>query len=233
MMTYKTIGLIGGMGPLATVDLFQKIVQMTRAEKDQEHIPILIDNNTNISDSTDYLLGKGSSPLDELIFSASRLQKLGADFLIIACNTAHYFYADISSVIKIPIVNMIEETAKEALYSGYKKVGLLGTEGFMSCVNYMSYYNDVGIELVLPSKAEQDIITALIYKAIKAQNDDFDISAFLLLLEKLSKEGAEAFVLSCTELPIAFSKYRIAYPSIDPTTVLARKAIITAGGEIK
>ena len=107
----KTIGIIGGMGPLATVDLFGKIVNLTDAKCDNDHIHILIDNNTYIPDRTSYILGDGKNPLDELVKSAKRLKDMGADFLVMPCNTAHYFYNDIINNVSIPFINMIEETA--------------------------------------------------------------------------------------------------------------------------
>jgi aspartate racemase len=102
----KTIGMIGGMGPLATVHLFERIVLRTKAEKDQDHIRIIIDNNTNIQDRTKAILGYGESPVKELVGSAKMLEKSGADFLIMPCNTAHYFIDHIKKNIKIPFINM-------------------------------------------------------------------------------------------------------------------------------
>ncbi len=91
----KTIGILGGMGPQATVSLFQKIIDRKQALCDQEHIPLLIDNNTAIPDRTDYILGKGINPRPEIIRSAVRLENAGADLLIMPCNTAHVFYLDV------------------------------------------------------------------------------------------------------------------------------------------
>jgi aspartate racemase len=108
----KILGIIGGMGPLATVNLFNKIVINTDAQNDQEHIHMLVDNNINIPDRTAFLLGTGEDPTEELIKSAVRLEKAGADFLIMPCNTAHHFYEVIKEKINIDFLNMIEETVK-------------------------------------------------------------------------------------------------------------------------
>ena len=233
-MKLKTIGIIGGMGALATVDLFQKIVINTYAECDQEHIPVLIDNNTQIPDRTEYLTKNGINPLDALIFSASRLEKMGADFLLLSCNTAHSLYNKLSSCIGIPIINMLEETAREVSNMGIKKVGMLGTKGFIKGVDYKSFYNDFGIDVLCPTSTEQNAVSELIYQGVKAQKDDIDTKPFSKLLKRLSNAGAETFVLSCTELPIAFSKFKFRnkYPRIDPALILARKAILTAGGTL-
>ena len=127
----KTIGIIGGMGPLATVHLFERIVLRTKAEKDQEHIRVLIDSNTNIPDRTKAILGNGKSPVKELVNSAKILENGGADFLIMPCNTAHYFIEEIKKNISIPFINMIEESVKFT-YDKYGKeavVGIMATDG--------------------------------------------------------------------------------------------------------
>lgn len=228
-MKYKTIGIIGGMGSLAAVDLFNKIVINTDAACDQEHIPILIDNNTQIPDRTDFLLGLGESPLKHLIKSAEKLKNGGADFVLIACNTAHHFIAQISAAVDIEVIDGIEKTAEEAAKLGFKKVAVLGSEGFINHMDFKSYYSKVGVEVI--TAKEQDIVTGLIYKGIKA-NRHIDISDFNLLLKKLSAEGAETFVLACTELPIAFDRYGICgYQTIDPGLVLAKEAIVKAGAQ--
>ena len=227
---YKTIGIIGGMGPLATVDLFNKIVIHTDSNCDQEHIPILIDNNTQIPDRTGFLLGINESPSKHLIESAKKLQNAGADFILIACNTAHHFVNEIAGAVNIEIVNGLEAPAEEAAKLGFKKVAVLGSEGFINHVDFGQYYSKVGIDVI--TAKEQDIVTDLIYKGIKA-NKNIDISGFIILLERLSQEGAEAFVLACTELPIAFDRYNISgYQIIDPGLILAKEAIIKAGAAV-
>ena len=125
----KTIGIIGGMGPMATVDLMKKVILATDAREDQEHIPILVDNNTNIPDRTAAILGEGEDPLPELLKSADRLTAGGADFLIMGCNTAHYFLPLMMPNLRIPVINMIEETAAFCAREGYKRVGLLASAG--------------------------------------------------------------------------------------------------------
>lgn len=130
-MSEKVIGILGGMGPEATIDLFYKIIKLTPAEKDQDHLRIIIDNNPKIPDRIAAILGKGEDPLPVLQETARNLEKAGADFIIIPCNTAHYFLSSIQESIKIPILNMIEETAKETQkrIPQIQKVGLLASIG--------------------------------------------------------------------------------------------------------
>ena len=120
----KTIGIIGGMGPEATADLFLKIIRNTKAEKDQAHVPVLIDSNTAIADRTAAILTGAPSPLPELIKSAKRLEAAGAKYLMMACNTAHCFYNDVQAAVNVPLLHMPRETAKAVAASGKKKAAL-------------------------------------------------------------------------------------------------------------
>ena len=106
------IGIIGGMGPLATCDLMNKIIRFTDAQKDQDHIRICVDSNTNIPDRTTAILHHGKTPVPELVKSALRLEAMGAQLLIMSCNTAHYFYNDVIPYLDVPFMSMIEETVK-------------------------------------------------------------------------------------------------------------------------
>ena len=146
----KTIGIIGGMGPMATVDLMKKVILATDAREDQDHIPILVDNNTNIPDRTAAILGEGEDPLPELLKSADRLTAGGADFLIMGCNTAHYFLPRMMPHLKVPFVNMIEETASFCAREGFKKVGLLASAGTCKSGIYQRALAEAGVEAVQP-----------------------------------------------------------------------------------
>jgi len=109
----KIIGILGGMGPEATIDLYNKIIKLTAANKDQEHLRIIIDNNPKIPDRSMAILKGQTSPLNALQKTALTLEKAGADFIIMLCNTAHYYISSLKSIVNIPVLNMIEETAKE------------------------------------------------------------------------------------------------------------------------
>ena len=148
----KTIGIVGGMGPLATCDLYQKIIQVTQADKDQEHVRVCIDGNTRIPDRTAAILHKGRDPLPQMIKSAVRLEGMGADVLIMPCNTAHYFYKKLLPFVDIPFLNMLEETADAAVKMGITKAGLLATDGTVKSGVYEKAFQERGISLELPAK---------------------------------------------------------------------------------
>lgn len=206
----KILGIIGGMGPLATVNLFNKIVINTDARSDQEHIHMLIDNNVNIPDRTAFLLGKGEDPTKELIKSATRLEKAGADFLIMPCNTAHHFYETIRENISIDFLNMIEETVRliQLKYPNSKKVGLLSTKGTLKSKIYDLYFNKQNIQVINPEKETQDSIMDIIY-GIKAGKREIQIDAIYSAVEEFKAKGVKVFVLGCTELSVVNEMFKL------------------------
>ncbi len=222
----KTLGIIGGMGPLATVKLFEKIVYLTNASSDQENLRIIIDNNTKIPDRVEYILRDGQDPREELIKSAKLLENAGADFLIMGCNTAHYFYEDIVKEINIPFINMIEETVKHISESNreIKKIGLLSTRGTIESKIYHKIFNKYGIECFIPSKEGQTHISDML-RNIKKGIYDNDLRGFYGAMEELKGQGVEYFVFACTELSVAGDLYQIKGNYFDAMEILARKAI--------
>ncbi|MDO5713959.1 MAG: amino acid racemase [Tissierellia bacterium] len=226
----KTIGILGGMGPLATVDLFQKIVLHTNAKNDQDHIPMIIDNNTRIPDRTESILNKDGACVKELFNSCHRLEKAGVDFIIIACNTSHYYYDELIKYTSTPILHMPRITAKKVKKKGIKKVGILGSIGTMKVGLYQHALKEVGVEYLVPNTKEQNMVHDLIYKGVKAGYYPKDGFGMEKVLESLKEQGAEAFILGCTELPLGMENYPWEYTWIDPTLELAKEAILFAGG---
>ncbi|WP_432662365.1 amino acid racemase [Wukongibacter baidiensis] len=230
----KTIGILGGMGPLATADLFRKIITLTDAESDNEHIEIIVENNTKIPDRTDYIINNGDDPTKHMIKSAIRLEMMGVDVIVMPCNTAHYFYDEIIKYIDIPFMNMIVETAKKTkqLYPDTKKIGLLATKGTCKAGIYDKIFEEYDLELVKPGDVHQKHVTELIYD-IKKGKTDIDLTNFRGTLDELKKQEAEVFILGCTELPVAFQMFNIDEECIDPTKILACSAIEFVGKNIK
>ncbi|MCI8878412.1 MAG: amino acid racemase [Oscillospiraceae bacterium] len=230
-MGKKTIGIIGGMGPLATADLFEKIVGHTKAACDQEHLHVVIDSNTNIPDRTAALLHGGADPLPELAKSAGRLEKMGADVLIMPCNTAHNYYDGIAAAVSVPVLHMVRLTAQALVERGVKKAGLLATDGTVRTGIYQKSFAGSGVELLTPDEAGQRAVMEMIYQGVKAGDMAFDAQPARRAMERLLAAGAEVLILGCTELPLAVKLYGIALPAVDPTLELALEAIRFAGGE--
>lgn len=225
------------MGPAATCDLMQKIIDMTDASCDQEHIPMIIDSNTRIPDRTKAILEGGEDPVSEMLGSAKRLEAAGADFIIVPCNTAHYFIPRLRQEITIPILSMPGETATILKARGVSRAAVLATNGTVKSGLYGEALGRVGIEAIYPDDDQQQSIMSLIYDFIKKGITDpnelpkEDIAG---IADDFRRRGAEALLLACTELPIAFSILGLDDDTcVDPTSVLAAAAIREAGGRIR
>lgn len=223
----KKIGIIGGMGPLATVDLFNKIIKYSSASCDNEHIPIIIDNNTKIPDRTRAILYGEEDPVKEMVKSAKTLENAGAEFLIMSCNTAHYFYERVKKEIHIPFLNMVEETAKYILKKdpAAKKIGLLSTTGTVKGKIYEKIFEKFNLEIILPSEEEREEIMYLIYGVVKKGNFNYDSLRTEKIIKNLQLKGVKNIILGCTELPIAMDMFKITGTFYDPTEILALSAI--------
>lgn len=230
-MEKKTIGIIGGMGPLATVDLFEKIVRHTRAASDQEHLRVVIDSNTAIPDRTAALLRGGEGPVPELTATARRLEAMGAQVLIMPCNTAHNYYDQVAASVSVPVLHMVRLTAQALVDRGVKRAGLLATDGTVQTGIYQRSFEGTGVELMTPDEAGQSAVMEMIYRGVKAGNMAFDAAPARRAMEALLERGAEVLILGCTELPLAVKLYGIGLPVVDPTLELALAAIRFAGGE--
>lgn len=226
----KIAGVLGGMGPIATIDLLNKIVKYTDAKKDSDHIHTLVDSYTEIPDRTAYILGQGENPEQHLIDSALKLEAMGASFIVMPCNTAHYFYEKVCGAVKIPFINMIDEVAKEL--NDVKKVGLLATKGTYKGHIYENIFNRYGIDVKIPPMDMQEIVTDLIYR-VKEGKDDIDQVPIDQVLDYFSSLGVEKIILGCTELPVAFNRLKIEGDFLDPTKTLAVSTIKLMGKKLK
>jgi aspartate racemase len=232
-MPEKIIGILGGMGPEATIDLFYKIIKFTPAAKDQEHLRIIIDNNPKIPDRTAAILGKGEDPLPALQKTARNLEKAGADFIIIPCNTAHYFLSSIRESVRIPVLNMIEETAKDIQQRipQIQKVGLLASVGTYKTELYHQQFKKMNIEVVYPDEKDKDAVMKAIY-AVKAGDLSEGVKSNILkIAQKLIDEGVKVIIAGCTEIPLILKDGDIPVPLIDPSQVLAKIAVQKAKQE--
>ena len=229
----KTIGIIGGMGPMATCDLMKKIIENTSAQCDQEHVRLYVDSNTNIPDRTAAILRGGADPRPALTESARKLEAMGADMLILPCNTAHYFVEDVRSAVQIPVLNMQQETAKQLCRMGITAAAVLATDGTVQSGLYDRALKEAGITPVYPDECEQKLIMSLIYDYVKAGKEYTDLDKINSMVDNLQKKGAQGLILGCTELPIAFEPWQTALPTFDPTLILARAAVTAAGYQVK
>jgi len=232
----KFLGVLGGVGPLATVYFTQLLVNMTDAQEDQGHISCLIFNHAAIPDRTDYIIDPSKpNPLPVMMEDAKLLEKFGADMIVIPCNTAHYFYEQIQGSVSIPIVNIIEETVHFAAQQvpGLTKLGILATKGTLQAGSYQKACAKFGIDCAIPCPADEGALMDIIYHQVKAgRNVDFD--AFLRIADAMRGSGCEALVLGCTELSIIRSDFSLRRADIiDSMEVLARVSIERCGKKIR
>lgn len=224
----RTVGIIGGMGPAATALLFQKLIDYTKASSDAEHMHILIDNDPSIPDRTSAILKGDDAPVRKICESGKKLEAMGAELLLIPCNTSHYFYSEIQSELSVPVINMIGETAKECVKRGFTRVGVLATTGTCRTHTYDRELKKAGIEAVYPEEDGQKKVMEIIYDQVKA-GKPADACILKDTLEKMSREGAQGFILGCTELPFALKDGDFGYCFLDSLDILARRAVETAG----
>ena len=233
----KTIGIMGGMGPAATVDLMSRIISMTDASSDQEHIPMIVDNDTRIPDRTEAILGRGESCAPEMLASAKRLEAAGADFIVIACHAAHCFVEDIKDKIGIPIIEMPEETAKLLKINGVNRAAVLATDGTVQSGLFGHALERMGIQTVYPNEEQQRLVMSLVYDYVKkgvANIPDRVREGMQNMIGDLGKQGAEVLILASTEFPIAFSIMGLKSDAfVDPTIILSKAAIRAAGAEVR
>jgi aspartate racemase len=222
------IGIVGGMGPEATCDLYLKIIRNTPALKDQDHLRVIIDSNPKIPDRTAYILGKGEDPRPFLIETARNVERAGASFIAFPCNTAHYFYDELIETVDVPIINMIDEVGRYILGKyGKCKVGLLATTGTYKGRVYEKYLNPLGIDIIVPKDEIKNKILDLIYK-IKAGRKEFETEELYNILSEFKEKGINTVILGCTELPLVFNSNLYEFKDfnfISSTDILANKAV--------
>lgn len=227
----KTVGIIGGMGPAATLDLFNKILKATPAKRDQDHIHIIIDNFPQIPDRTAFLLGKGENPLPYILKSVRTLERANVDVLCMPCNTAHYFVEDIRKATPLPFIGIIESTLNEirSRFKNSKNIGLLATDGTIIGRVYHNIFEVELYRIITPIEEKQNEVMKIVY-SIKAGHMEENVQTLEEIIEYMKFLGSELVVLGCTELPILLKYFKPSIPVIDATSCLAKEIVKFATG---
>lgn len=224
----RTIGILGGMGPLATADLYRKIILATPAACDQDHLHVVIDADPTIPDRSAALRGEGPDPMPKLLASARRLEAAGAAFIVMPCNTAHAFLPALRSRLTIPVVDMIAETAERvrARWPGARRIGILATRGTIDAGLYHRALRERGLDpLSPPAEAQRRLVDAAI-AAVKAGDTGPAVGALLVEAgQGLVVAGAEVLLAACTEIPLVLAPAMVTVPLLDPTQMLAETAV--------
>ncbi|QHJ71705.1 aspartate/glutamate racemase family protein [Planococcus halotolerans] len=231
-MEKKTLGIVGGVGPLATMFIGEMIVRRTKAAKDQDHVNSIITNNTRIPDRTAFIMGRSQDdPVPVMVADMEKLSSIGAEIIIIPCNTAHTFYEELQQGAPVPVIHMIRETMNRAAEQGAKKVGILATTGTVTSKVYQHAADEYGLEPVLPSQEIQEKVMSVIYDNIKAgKNADRD--NWRDIVNYMENQGCDRVILGCTELSIVKKEMELPEFYLDSLIVLAETAILSCGYEL-
>ncbi len=233
----RTIGILGGMGPGAAVRVFDLIVKMTKAEKDQDHIPIVIVNNPEVPDRSAHILSGGPSPVPLLIDGAKKLERAGASFIIMPCHTAHYHYDEIVPHISIPFLHLQEETRRyvEWRFRDIRRFGLLATTGTVKTGLFQDIFHQKGLEIVVPGEEIQAVMMTAIYgrEGIKRGFKEEPRQLLLQVIKQLRRQKVGAVIAGCTEVSLVLKPQELQLPVIDPLKIIAAAAILKAGCELK
>ncbi|WP_033543295.1 aspartate/glutamate racemase family protein [Planococcus sp. CAU13] len=231
-MEKKTLGIVGGVGPLATMFIGEMIVRRTKAAKDQDHVNSIITNNTRIPDRTAFILGKSQEdPVPVMISDMERLTAAGAELIIIPCNTAHTFYEELQQGSPVQVIHMIRETMKRAAEQQAEKVGILATTGTVTSKVYQRAADEFGLEPVLPNDEIQEKVMSIIYDNVKA-GKDADRKTWQEIVKYMEDQGCDRIILGCTELSIVKKDMNLPDFYLDSLIVLAETAILSCGYEL-
>lgn len=230
----KTVGVLGGMGPEATVDFMAKVIALTDASCDQDHVRMLVDHNPQVPNRQDAILGDGDDPGQVLADMAADLEASGADFLVIPCNTAYVYQDAILAATHIPLISIIGVSiaaAKERA-PDTDRIGLLATDGCLQSGIYQAGLEAAGLTGVLPTAEELAELMSLI-KAIKGGRHTEDTARKMAeLAEALASRGAGAIIAGCTEIPLVLDESAVSVPLVSSTDALAEITVKLATGQI-
>jgi aspartate racemase len=227
----KVVGIIGGMGPEATVDLQQRVLRATPATDDADHIRMIVDNNPKIPSRIKALIeGTGESPLPVLQEMARKLAAYGADFLAIPCNTAHFYYGKIQSAVNIPVLNMVGLTVEKVRQDNpaLKRVGILASRAVVMNELYTGPFRRFGIEVPYPAEVLQEDLMRII-KAVKTgRYSPEERKALTQAAADLFRQGAEILLVACTELSLLSDSLSPSVRLYDTAQVLAEGIVRAA-----
>ena len=232
-MSGSVLGVIGGLGPLATAHFLELTTRMTDAATEQQNLDMIVYNFPSIPDRTGYILGSNlKSPLPGLLWAGRCLAQQGVERIAIPCVTAHFFYEELTGALPVPVIHGVRETARYLKDRGIGAAGILATDGTIVSGLFARELSHMGIHPVIPSAPRQKDVMKLIYRDIKKGNPP-DMEIFHAASEDLRKKGAEALILGCTELSLIKKDYTLGPGYLDAMEVLARQSLLHCGKGIK
>lgn len=220
------VGVLGGMGPLATLDFLHKVLAATPAQRDQDHVPMIVSSIPQVPDRTAAFRGEGESPLPALRACGERLAAAGAGLLVLPCNTAHLWFDALQSALQLPMLHLADTALAElARRAPGARVGLLATDATLASGLYLNRAPSPAPHWVLPTAVEVVDWVMPGIAAVKAGTPDLGRDLLLQAAQALQRRGAEALLLGCTELPLVLDEALLGLPVIDATDALARAVV--------
>lgn len=235
-MRNEPVGVLGGIGPMATVYFMQRVIAMTDASRDQDHVDMLVWNHASIPDRTAYIVGDSDeSPGPVMAEDARQLERAGAKFIAVPCNTAQAFQDEVAAAVDIPVIDIVLETiaaAQEAV-PGLTTLGILATDGTLRAETYHRAAEAAGLTPVHPDEVVQKDVMSMIYDGVKA-GMPVERDRFYAAVDHLRAKGAGVVVLGCTELSILQTDLAVDdHDIIDSLDALAARTVTLAGGRLR
>ena len=229
----KSLGILGGMGPQATVDLMQKIINLTAAESDAQHMRIYMDNHPQIPDRISAILSAACDPVPAMQESLDKLTAMGADCVVMPCISAHYFLPQLQVKSDVCFINMLEVSA-QAAKAQYprKKCGLLCSVATAKSGMVSQALSKMNVPHLHPQEEDQFELGRLILE-VKANRTKQATPRFEAICQEMAERGADYFLLACTELPLLAQAYQAPHRFVDATNELAKAAILNCGYELR
>lgn len=235
-MSEKILGVLGGMGPLATAYFLKITVEKTVAQTDQEHIPMVVYNHTSIPDRTAFILDNSKeNPIPILATDAKKLEDNGVCAIAMPCNTAHFFFEEIQKAVSVPVLHIVDETVKYIITrdKSAKKIGILATSGTLHSGVYQDFCTRHGVQAVVPTKEVEDMLMDIIYNKIKT-GEKVTLREFLSVIDYMRESGCDYVVLGCTELSVIKNDLNLTRSDVvDSLEVLAKRSIEICGKQAK
>ena len=224
----KTIGVLGGIGPEASSNLYSKIIKYAQqkygAVQDFDYPPIIIYSLQLFGfDETGFVDKKLVKK--QLIVAVKKLEAAGCDMIIIGCNTVHIYFNEMQAAVKIPIFNIVDETQKRVLEMGYKKIGLFASESTNKLKLYQNRFTDANIEIISPNKEQQKILNRVIEHVMGGNQKTEDIIVLKDIARDYLRQGAEAIVMGCTEIPLAINQSHTDIKLFDTIEIIVQCAV--------
>ena len=225
----EVVGVLGGMGPLATIDFLQKLLSATPAETDQEHVPVVTASVPQIPDRASAFRGEGESPLPAMIDSGKRLIEAGVSLIVMPCNTAHLWYEPLQQALAIPMIHLVDAALDDvtACVGPHGRVGLLATDATIASGLYASRNLKAGrsLQWLLPTGSEMAGLVMPGIQAVKSGHRSLGEQLLSKAAAALAGRGAQAVLLGCTEIPVVLDNRNSPVPVVDATDSLARRSV--------